>query len=89
MFKKGLSSRRNSTPEVRMNSTRTNREKMLLYARSNESGISKHRIIKSMNYRPDHEFSLETLALVETYELNFEDSDFWADYLKLTFPGNS
>ena len=74
---------------VRKDFSRTNRKKMLLYARTNEPGISRYRIIKSMNYRPDHEFSLETLALVETYELNFEGSDFWADYLKLTFPGNS
>ena len=87
--KERLSSRRNSTREVRMNSTKADREKMLLYARSNESGISKHRIIESMKCLPNHEFSVETLALVETYELNFEDSNFWADYLKSTFPGNS
>ena len=88
MFKKD-SPREEFYSEVRMNSTKADREKMLLYARSNESGISKHRIIESMKCLPNHEFSVETLALVETYELNFEDSNFWADYLKSTFPGNS
>ncbi len=75
--------------ERSLENSKTDRPEMLSYARMNESGIAKYRIIESMSYDPYHEFSLETLALVGTYDENFGATNFWGDYLQNAFPGNS
>ena len=69
--------------------SKIDREKILNYAMMNEIGIAKSRIFESMSCNPNDEFALETLALVETYELNFDKVNFWGRYLCKTFPGNS
>ena len=68
--------------------SKIDRRKILHYAMMNETGIAKSWIVESMSCSPNDEYSLETLALVETYGLNFDRLNFWGRYLDRTFPGN-
>ncbi|MEC8384928.1 MAG: hypothetical protein VXZ89_05995, partial [Candidatus Thermoplasmatota archaeon] len=82
IIEQDFAEKRGKTPET------IDRDRVLFLASSGEVAIAKSVIFERLKSNLSDEYMLETIALVETYEMDQHESEYWLNTLLQLFPNN-